>query len=194
MARLAFIKPPVETLAGSPAPKSGPDPDRSPDNFVRLLANSPAALEAWRSSEAALARGHLTELQRVKIGLTVAEIFGCPYALSLQHDRARRAGLTDDEIKRARRATDTDPITRAILQFTLTVTLQRGELSESDFRALRRIGITDAQIVEVVANISHHIFLSFFNTTARTDVDYPLLQPGAESPVAPTGPPPPMPA
>jgi len=182
MARLAFTN--LMRLPSAPSNTSHTlTSELEPDNFLRVLANSPAAFEAWQAGEAALAKGQFTVQQRVKIGLTVAEIFGCPYALSLQYDRARRAGLTDAEIKQARRATDEDPITRALLQFTLTVTLQRGELSDSDFRALRRIGITDAQIVEALANISHCIFLSFFNTMAKTDVDYPLLEAGAEAPV-----------
>ena len=69
-----------------------------------------------------------------------------------------------------------------MLRFTQAVVLQRGEISDDDFQALRKAGFTDAQIVEIVANIALNIFSNYFNSVAKTEVDFPLLKPGAEAP------------
>jgi hypothetical protein len=71
-----------------------------------------------------------------------------------------------------------------MLRFTQAVVLQRGEISDEDFQALRKTGFSDAQIVEIVANIGLNIFSSYFNSMAKTEVDFPLLQPGADAPCA----------
>ena len=53
---------------------------------------------------------------------------------------------------------------------------------DDDFQALRKAGFTDAQIVEIVANIALNIFSNYFNSVAKTEVDFPLLQPGTDVP------------
>jgi hypothetical protein len=47
---------------------------------------------------------------------------------------------------------------------------------------MRKAGFSDAQIVEIVANIALNIFSNYFNSVAKTEVDFPLLQPGADAP------------
>src|SRR5437762_7071105 len=71
-----------------------------------------------------------------------------------------------------------------MLRFTQAVVLQRGDISDEDFQALGKAGFTDAQIVEIVANIALNIFSNYVNSVAKTEVDFPLLQPGADAPRA----------
>ena len=82
----------------------------------------------------------------------------------------------------ARNATAADPKAETMLRFTQAVVLQRGEISDDDFQALGKAGFTDEQIVEIVANIALNIFSNYFNSVAKTEVDFPLLQPGADAP------------
>ena len=49
---------------------------------MRVLGNSPAALEGYLSLSAAIARGVLPARVREQIALTVAEINDCGYCLS----------------------------------------------------------------------------------------------------------------
>jgi hypothetical protein len=69
-----------------------------------------------------------------------------------------------------------------MLRFTQAVVLQRGEISEDDFQAMVKAGFTNEQIVEIVANIALNIFSNYFNRVAKTEVDFPLLQPSADAP------------
>jgi len=169
-----------------PAQAATPSPPTLNCNFTQLLANSPAALESYQACESALSRGQLSPRQREQIALAVAEINGSKYCLSAHYVLARKAGLSDEDILYARKATATDPQTDAILRLAQAATLQRGEISDADFMSLRRAGITDAQIAEIIANVALNIFTNYFNSVAHTEVDFPLLKPGSDRPAGPT--------
>ena len=112
----------------------------------------------------------------------MAEINGARYCLSAHYALARKLGLDDDEIRAARRATSADRQTHAMLRFAQSVALQRGEISDADFQTLRLAGFTDSLVAEIVSNIALNIFTNYFNSVARTDVDFPVLKPGADAP------------
>jgi uncharacterized peroxidase-related enzyme len=176
MARLASVSSGLDRKASG---QSSLPPDC---NFLHLLANSPAALDAYVASAGALARGQLTPRQRELLALTVAEINGAKYCLSAHYALARKLGLDDAEVRAARHAAAADRETHAILRFAQAVAIQRGEISDADFQALRLAGFTDALVTEIVSNIALNIFTNYFNSVARTDVDFPLLKPGADAP------------
>ena len=69
-----------------------------------------------------------------------------------------------------------------MLRFGQAVAIQRGEVSDADFQSLREAGFTDALVTEIISNIALNIFTNYFNSVARTDVDFPLLKPGADAP------------
>jgi uncharacterized peroxidase-related enzyme len=181
MARLAFVTTRLDRKApGQPPIESSLPPDC---NFLHLLANSPAALDAYVASAGALAQGQLTPRQRELLALTVAEINGARYCLSAHYALARKLGLSDVEIRAARHAVATDPETQAILRFAQAVSIQRGEVSNAEFQALRQAGFNDALVTEIVSNIALNIFTNYFNSVARTDIDFPVLKPGSDAPV-----------
>jgi uncharacterized peroxidase-related enzyme len=151
-------------------------------NFLHLLANSQAALKAYLACSEALNHGQLTPQQRELLALAIAEINGARYCLSAHYAAARKLGLDAKEIRAARHATSTDPQTQALLRFAQVVALQRGELSDADFQALRQAGFTDGLIAEAISCIALNIFTNYFNLVARTEVDFPLLKPGADAP------------
>jgi uncharacterized peroxidase-related enzyme len=150
--------------------------------FLQVMANSPASLRAYIRADAALLRGQLTPRQRQQVALAVAEINGSSYSLSAHYDAGKSLGLTHQEMQLARNASAADPKAETMLRFTRSVVLQRGEISDEDFQAMRKAAFTDAQIVEIVANIALNIFSNYFNSVAKTEVDFPLLQPGADAP------------
>ena len=155
--------------------------DEAP-RFLQLMANSPASLRAYIRADAALVRGQLTPRQRQQVALAVAEINGSSYSLSAHYDAGKSLGLTHQEMQLARNATAAEPKAETMLRFTRSVVLQRGEISDEDFQSMRKAGFSDAQIVEIVANIALNIFSNYFNSVAKTEVDFPLLQPGSDAP------------
>ena len=67
-------------------------------NFVRVLGNSPAALEGYVNFSGALAGGTLGAKVREQIALAVAEGNLCSYCLSAHTFIGGKVGLTDKDI------------------------------------------------------------------------------------------------
>jgi uncharacterized peroxidase-related enzyme len=147
-------------------------------NFVKVLSKSRAAAMAYALASGSLAEGQITERQREQIALAVAEINGSEYCL-LAHSRAGgNAGLSGQEIESARRAAASDAKSAQMLRFTQSVVLQRGEISDDDLGALRKAGFSDAEMIEIVANIALNIFANYLNILARTGPDSPSVENG----------------
>ncbi len=130
-----------------------------------------------------MAQGHLSARDRELIALAVAEINGSAYCLSAHYAFARELGIAEEEIRMARHARSSDPQKDSMLRFVQAVTLQRGEVSDADFKLLRTANYTDSQIAEILVNIGLNILVNYFNKAVRTEVDFPLVKPGSEAPI-----------
>ena len=77
-------------------------------NLMKVLAHSPAALQAYLDFVGALAGGVLDPKVREQIALTVGTANGCEYCVSAHTARSKGAGLSGDELTAARSATSSD--------------------------------------------------------------------------------------
>jgi AhpD family alkylhydroperoxidase len=171
MARLTPVSTAAESRRSAPSSLDA-------GNFQHLLANSAAAAQAYSHDEAALQSGLLTPQERVLLALTIAEIHGASYCLSFHQARALELGLSEDQIRQARRACSLNPRLNAVLRFAQTVVLQRGEISDAELQKARAAGLRDGLIGEVLANLALHVFTNYFNLVAQTELDFPPLKPG----------------
>jgi len=153
-------------------------------NLFRVFGNSPAALEGYLNFSGALASGVLSAKVREQIALAVAEINDCSYCRSAHTFIGGKIGLTEREMADARKVAATDERTEAILNLARNIVVQRGELSESEFKAARAAKLTDAEIVETVANVALNILTNYVNHVAQTVVDFPEVKAG-QTEVAP---------
>ena len=147
-------------------------------NLFRVFGNSPAALEGYLNFSGALATGVLSAKVREQIALAVAEMNYCGYCLSAHTYIGGKVGLNENEITAARNVEATDEHTAAILSLARSIVVQRGELSETEFKAARGAHLTDAEIVETVANVAVNILTNYLNHVAQTIVDFPEVKPG----------------
>ncbi|MEO8616497.1 MAG: carboxymuconolactone decarboxylase family protein, partial [Luteolibacter sp.] len=108
----------------------------------------------------------------------VAESNLCGYCLSAHTFIGGMVGLTGKEITDARHATAATDKTEAILKLARCIIVQRGEISDEKLTAARSSGLSDAEIVETVANVALNIFTNYINHVARTVVDFPEVKPG----------------
>jgi uncharacterized peroxidase-related enzyme len=151
-------------------------------NLMRVLGNSPAALEGYLTLNATLAGGVLPAKLREQIALAVAEINGCGYCLSAHTLLGGKAGLSQDDILSARRATTVNDKSDAALKLARAVTLQRGHIADTDLHAARSAGLSDAEIVEVVQHVALNILTNYTNNVARTVIDFPEVKVGEFEP------------
>ena len=145
-------------------------------NLMKLVGNSPAALEGYLSLSGALAKGSLSGPLREAIALTVAEYNGCEYCLAAHAYLGKNlAKLSDADIDAARDAHASDTKTQAALQFARQVAAQRGRVSDAELASLRAAGFNDAAVIEIVLNVALNVLTNYVNNVAHTDVDFPAV-------------------
>ena len=157
----------------------------SAPNLFRLVATSPQALEGYLGMSGALAKGSLPAATRERIALAVAEVNGCDYCLSAHSFIASNmARLDDAEIAANRGGGSHDAKADAAVRFAVTVTRERGHVSEADFAAVKLAGYSDAQIIEIVQHVALNTWTNYFNEVFRTEIDFPAVRSLAASKAA----------
>lgn len=149
-------------------------------NLMKLIGNSPAALEGYLSLSGALAKGKLSVGLRERIALAIAEFNGCTYCLSAHAYLGENlAKLSTAEMDDARNALATEPAEHAALQFARRVASQHGRVSDADVKSLRLVGFDDASIVEIVCNVALNVLTNYINNVGLTTIDFPEVLPKA---------------
>jgi len=144
-------------------------------NLFRVAARSPAALESLVALFGATGKGTFDARTREAIALAVSEANACDYCLSAHTSLGKKAGLPDDAIARARDARSDDARLQAILGLTRAIVDHRGRAG-SAFDETRRAGLSDGEIVEVVANVALTVFTNYLNELAETEIDFPIVR------------------
>jgi uncharacterized peroxidase-related enzyme len=144
-------------------------------NLFRTAARSPATLEGLVALFGAAGRGKLGAKYREAIALTVSELDRCDYCLSAHSALGRRAGLDDEAIARAREGTAADPRLAAAVRFARVVAEKRGRVTDEDVTEVRRVGIGDDEILEIVTNVALTAFTNYLNEVAMTEIDFPVV-------------------
>ncbi len=145
-------------------------------NLAQQLANAPAALKAYLGFGVALSEGKLTGKQREQIAVAVANVNHCNYCLSAHNALGTLQGLTKPELEAAQFGRSSDEKDAAILSFAVKVVEHRAHLPTTEVETLRAAGVTDQEIVEVIATVAVNIFTNYFNHIAGTEIDFPLVQ------------------
>jgi uncharacterized peroxidase-related enzyme len=144
-------------------------------NMYRVMAHSPAVLEAYQQFAAALTKGSIGAKMMERIALATAEFNQCSYCLSAHSFLGVKAGLQEAETLQARTFHAEDEKTAAALQFAKQLLSDPAGLSPDVLRGLRQKGFTDGEILEVIANVVRNIFTNYVNVIAGTAVDWPLV-------------------
>lgn len=145
-------------------------------NLFRTVAHSPAALEGYLSLNGALAKGSLDAATRERIALAIAEFNGCQYCLAAHTYIGKNlAKLSDGEIESNRRGRSSDAKADAAVVFAVKVISTRGHVSEADLSAVRAAGLTEADIIEIIAHVALNTLTNYVNEVAETIVDFPAV-------------------
>jgi uncharacterized peroxidase-related enzyme len=145
-------------------------------NLMRVMANSPAVLDAYLKFSGNLGSGDLPAKTREQIALTVGQVNSCGYCLSAHSTIGKMVGLTAEQILESRRGSSAEPTTDALLRFARQLVDKRGKVSDADLAAVRSAGWNDGAIAEIVANVALNIFTNYFNHVAETEIDFPRVE------------------
>jgi uncharacterized peroxidase-related enzyme len=142
-------------------------------NGVRALGVSSHALRGYLDFVGTLGSGLLSRSERERIAVLVAQLNECGYCLSAHTLAGRAAGLTDDELVDSRQGRSVDTRAAALLGFATAVLEDRGDVPEVALAEARAAGLSDAELIEVVAEVALNTFTNYANRFVQPDFDLP---------------------
>lgn len=145
-------------------------------NLMKVVGNSPAALEGYLSLSGALAKGTIGAKTGERIALAVAELNGCAYCLSAHSYLASHlAKLDASEIDSNRHGRSNDPKAAAAVHFASQVVTSRGHVSDADVAAVKVAGFSNAEVIEIVLHVALNTLTNYVNEVAKTEIDFPVV-------------------
>ncbi len=144
-------------------------------NLMKVVGNSPAALEGYLSLSGALGKGTLGAKTGERIALAVAELNGCNYCLSAHsYLAANLAKLDAAEIEANRRGSSDDAKAAAAVLFATQVVKARGHVVDADVAAVKAAGFSQGEIIEIVVHVALNTLTNYVNEVAQTEIDFPV--------------------
>ena len=145
-------------------------------NLMKLLGNSPAALEGYLNLSGALSKGTIGGQTGERIALAIAEINGCNYCLSAHTYLGKNvARLPENEILANRQGASLDPKADAAVKFAVNVANARGHVSTEAVETVKAAGFSDAQVLEIVLHVALNTLTNYVNEVAQTEIDFPVV-------------------
>jgi len=144
-------------------------------NFLKILANSPAALRAFLGLHGIANEGSLTPQTRERIALAVAQQNSCEYCVSAHTAIGRKAGLTNAEIAANRAGTSQEDKAAVAVKFARALVENSGEVTTADITEARDAGYSDAEIVEIITHVGMNILTNMIGKASRVEIDFPKV-------------------
>lgn len=146
-------------------------------NMMRTMGNSPALLESYLNLNSTLAHGQLGPKTGELLAMAVSETNTCDYCLSAHsYIGEKLVHINATVLADARNAISSDPKTEAALKFANALLAKKGLVNDSDVALAKAAGLTDGEIGEIVGHVALNILTNYFNNTAKTEIDFPVVK------------------
>lgn len=145
-------------------------------NFIRVLANSPKALQGFLGLYGALGQASIDKPTQERIALAVAEGNDCQYCVSAHTAIGRHAGLSNEEMALNRQGSSNDVKAAAAVAFAKALNDHVGAITTAEFEAARAAGLSDGEIVEIIAVVAINIFTNILGKATRVEIDFPKVE------------------
>jgi AhpD family alkylhydroperoxidase len=140
-------------------------------NLLGMLAESPAALEAYRGVDAAFQKTSLTPIEQQVVLLAVSVRNKCRYCVAAHTVIAGGARVPAEVVEALRNERPiADPKLEALRRFTETVIRTRGWAND-DLSGFLGAGYTRAQVLEVLVGVTQKTLSNYANHLAETPLD-----------------------
>ena len=148
-------------------------------NLYATMAHSPAALGAALAFGDAMEQSVLSAQVKEQLALAIAGANTCDYCASAHTAIGKMTGVEESELSQNLAGTSSDPKVQALLTLATLIVKSRGNLTDVEIAEAREAGVSDAEIVEVVATVAINVFTNYFNHIAETVIDFPVVQTAA---------------
>ena len=144
-------------------------------NFLRIFANSPAALRAFLGLYGIANEGSLDPQTRERIALALAQKNTCEYCVSAHTAFGQKAGLSKAEISANRTGESLDAKATVAVKLALSLAEHMGEITTAELIEARNAGYTDADIVEIITHVALNILTNMIGKASRVEIDFPKV-------------------
>lgn len=144
-------------------------------NFLKVFANSPAALRAFLGFHSIANEGSLDAATRERIALAVAQQNTCEYCVSAHTAIGRKAGLDNDEMTANRAGSSQDAKAAVAVQFARALIEHKGEVTTGEIQAMRNAGYNESDIVEVITHVGLNFLTNLLGKASRVEIDFPKV-------------------
>lgn len=145
-------------------------------NFLKVFANSPAALQAFLGLHSIANTGELDAKTKERIALGLAEQNACEYCVSAHTAIGKNAGLSGDEILANRAGSSQDAKAAVAVKFSRSLAEHNGEVSTSELLEIRNAGYTEAEIVEIITHVGMNVLTNILGKASRVEIDFPKVE------------------
>jgi len=145
-------------------------------NFLKVFANSPAALRAFLGLHGVASEGALDGQTRERIALAMAQQNSCEYCLSAHNAIGRKAGLDENEMSENRKGSSLDARAAAAVKFANAVNEHKGEITNGELNEIRAAGYSDAEIVEIITHVGMNVLTNILGKASRVEIDFPHVK------------------
>ena len=142
-------------------------------NLLGVLANAPAALEAYLTLGAINGKASLTLAEREVVQITAAATHGCGFCVAGHTKLAlAKTGIGEGDVEALRGlAAPREPKLAAVQAFTRAVIARRGAVADEELAAFKAAGYSDAAALEVVLGVGLATICNFANNLGQPDLN-----------------------
>jgi uncharacterized peroxidase-related enzyme len=141
-------------------------------NLHRVLAESPAALEAYSTLWGIAEKTNFTPQERNIVYLAIIYENECTYCMAGHTNLSRMAKVDNAAIAAVREGRPiADPKFEALRQFAAKVTRNRGVVSEADVAAFKAAGYDNCAVLDVLVLAATKLISNYTNHLAQTPND-----------------------
>lgn len=142
-------------------------------NVYATIGHSPGSLASVLAWGEAVGKGALSKREVEQLNLHISELNGCGYCVSAHSALGARVGLSQEDIEDSRSGRGTNERENAILAFARRVVRTGGSRAGTDLARLREAGVSDAEVIDILAVVALNAFRNAVNIVGETEIDFP---------------------
>jgi AhpD family alkylhydroperoxidase len=107
------------------------------------------------------------------VNLFTSELNGCAYCVAAHGTLGKLAGMSPDDIEAARAGRGANAREQAILALIRRVVRTGGAGAGTDLARARESGLSDAEVIEVLAHLALKTFSNAVSLVGQVEIDFP---------------------
>jgi len=141
-------------------------------NFHKVLATSPQVISAFEAMRRILQKTKLRSIEREIVALEVSRRSDCHYCLAAHSKFMQMYKVPEQDIEAVKAGMPMSNPRHALVQEATTKLYDSmGRLSDAQLKDYQERGLTNAELVEIIAVIGWYVLSTFTNNLAQTDID-----------------------